>query len=219
MQSDQRPIEEIIIQDHNETREVYKKYCDEFDRNEKLKWYRQLVYLIAKHSIAEEVVLYPLVRERVHNGNIMADLDIEQTRRIKEQLVNIQDNVNWESPEFDLRVKALWSDLQKHMDKEENEDLKVLPLQVPLQDRLNAGKKFENRKLIAPSRPHLHVPDENPTMETIMGLLLAPVDKFKDLFAKFPTAEECDQCKVDKSSVKTNISETSGTTQSYSHLS
>jgi hypothetical protein len=218
MQSDYKPIEEIIIQDHNETREVYKKYCTELVKDEKKKWYRQLIYLIAKHSIAEEVVLYPLVREKVHNGDIMADLDIEQTRRIKEQLVNIQENVNWDSPEFDLRVKALWSDILKHMEKEETEDLKVIPLQIPLQDRIDAGRKFENRKFLAPSRPHLHVPDENPTMETLVGLLMAPIDKFKDLFVKFPTKEECEHCKVEQSKTVTNVGECSGTT-TYSHLS
>jgi hemerythrin superfamily protein len=208
MISDYKTIEELIIQDHNETRAVFKKYNDEFNRDEKFKWYRQMVYLIAKHSIAEEIVLYPLIREKLHNGDIMADLDIEQHRRVKEQIANLQDNVNWDSPEFDLRVKALWSDVIKHMDKEENEDLKVLPLQVPLQERIDAAKRFENRKMLAPSRVHLNTPDENPAMETIMGLLLAPIDKFKDLFAKFPDSEQIEQVK-DQSTKMSSIGQMS----------
>jgi hypothetical protein len=210
----EKPIEEIIIEDHNETRQVFKKYCEEFAKEEKLKWYRQMVYLLAKHSIAEEIVLYPLVREHVHNGNILADQDIEQHRRIKEQLVNIQENVNWDSPEFDQRVKLLWQTVIDHMDKEENEDLTLLRSQVTMQDRINAGKKFENRKLIAPSRPHINAPDDNPTLEMLVGLLVAPVDKFKDLFVSFPEKSQIENLKTGSQNIETSSHLLEGTSTS-----
>jgi hypothetical protein len=198
MISEYKPIEEIILNDHNETRAVFNKYNNSPDKDEKLKWYRELVYLIAKHAIAEEIILYPLLRDNVHNGEAMADQDLKQHRLVKEQIVYIQDKVKWDDPEFDVHVKAMWVDLCKHMNKEECEVLKELPLQVLLQDRIDAGRKFENNKMIAPSRVHLNIPDECPTMEIIIGLMLAPIDKFRDLFSKFPEKSEIEQVKQEQ---------------------
>lgn len=197
MYTEFKPIEDLILEDHKETRLVYQKYCDAINNDDKMKWYRQLVYLVAQHSIAEELVLYPMVRERIINGSQMADLDIQQTRRIKEAITDLQ-NYTIDNPQFNIRVKSLWNELEAHMSKEEKEDLKVIPMEIPLNDRINAGKKFENRKMLAPTRPHTTSPDQSPTLETIYGLIVAPIDKFRDLFSSFPEKTELEMIKQQK---------------------
>jgi hypothetical protein len=187
-----RPLEEIIREDHNEARALLNKYKESSNREEALKWYHQFVWLLTRHAIAEELIFYPLLREKVTNGQVLADIDIEQHRIIKEDLVRIQ-SLDVNSPEFEQNVRIMWEDLIKHMEKEESTDLKIFAQEVSMEERINAGKKFENRKLIAPTRPHTLIPDTYPTLEVIIGMLVAPYDKFRDLFTSFPDQKEVEK--------------------------
>jgi hypothetical protein len=76
--------------------------------------------------------------------------------------------------------------------------IKKFEIEIPLEERIEAGKKFENRKMLAPSRPHVSTPDESPTLETLIGILMSPIDKFMDLFSKFPEKYELDNIKTQK---------------------
>jgi hemerythrin superfamily protein len=121
METKFKPIEEIIIEDHNEVKLVWHKYINTPNQDEKFKWYRQFVYLIAKHTIAEEIVFYPLIRERLVDGNILADTDIAQTRRIKQMLVDLRDLKIFDL-DCDNKFRACWNEIDEHMSKEEQED-------------------------------------------------------------------------------------------------
>jgi hypothetical protein len=210
MVSNFKPIEDIILEDHTQTRLVWQKYLDSISQQDKLKWYSQLVYLCAKNLIANEIVLFPLMREKLVNGNILADIDLTQTRRLKQMLVDLRD-FDITNPEFDNRLKAFWLILSEYMNKIKQEDLKKLALEIPIDERIDAGRKFENRKMLAPSRPHVILPDDNPTLETLLGLLVSPIDKFMNLFSKFPDQSELDNLKLQKD-LPSKISETTTTT-------
>jgi hypothetical protein len=210
MVSNFKPIEDILLEDHTETRLVWQRYLDAISQEDKSKWYRQLVYLLAKHFIASEIVLYPLIRERLVNGNIMADLNLTHTRRLKQMLIDLRD-FEITNPEFDNRLRAFWLEMNEHMNKIEQEDSKKLVLEIPLNDRIDAGRKFENRKMVAPTRPHVVLPDDSPTLETLLGLLMSPIDKFMDLFSKFPDQSELNSLKLQKD-LPSNISGSTTTT-------
>jgi hypothetical protein len=98
------------------------------------------------------------------------------------------------------------------MVKKEKDDLKKLMQDIPLNDRIEAGRKFENRKMIAPSRIHVNTPDDSPTLETLTGLFIAPIDKFKDLFSKFPEQHELTNIESKKVIPTTGSTTTSTTT-------
>jgi hypothetical protein len=186
-----KTIEDYIIEDHMEARSLLNKYNSSIDHTEKLKWYKQFLWEICRHSIAEELILYPMMRDRLENGKIFADSDLEDHRKMKEDLAKLQ-HISPESSEFDIMVKQVWNELLLHMAKEE-EELKIFAAEVPLDLRVEAGRKFQNRKMIVPTRPHTMIPDSNPTLEAIFGLLVAPVDKFLDLFTKFPDQKEVEK--------------------------
>jgi hypothetical protein len=203
-----KPIEEMIIEDHTEVRNLLNKYNSTTDHSEKLKWYKQFLYEICRHAIAEELVLYPMMREHMVNGKLHADADLEDHRRVKEDLAKLQ-HIDIKSSNFDFLLMNTWNALLLHMSKEEDE-LQLFASEIPLKLRIDAGKKFQNRKLIVPTRPHTMIPDSNPTIEALFGLLVAPVDKFLDLFTSFP-----DQKEVEK---VTKVRDIQGST-SYSQVS
>ena len=104
------------------------------------------------------------------------------TKNILEELQNTSD------PEmFDKKMENMMADLREHIKKEETEDLAYLEETVSAEDRETAGTTFSLGKKIAPTRPHAAVPNKSAALEAALGLLITPIDKFKDLFTAYPS--------------------------------
>lgn len=88
-------------------------------------------------------------------------------------------------PEFIPTIESLMTDLKRHMEEEENEDLPALEKALPAEHSDHLEKSFERTKMFTPTRSHPSAPDK-PPFETVMGLLAAPLDKLGDMFRKFP---------------------------------
>jgi len=43
---------------------------------------------------------------------------------------------------------------------------------------------------VAPTQPHAMIPEKPVALEAALGMLMAPLDKFTDMFKDFPSAEE-----------------------------
>jgi hypothetical protein len=71
-------------------------------------------------------------------------------------------------------------------------DLPLLRKHVSLTDRIMYGERFYNRKKIAPTRPHPTAPDKPGVLGEAMGLMMAPIDKFRDVFRNFPAQSRSD---------------------------
>ncbi len=190
--STHQPVEEYIIEDHNEIRALIDKYFNTSDRTEAMRWYNQFVWNLARHSHAEELILYPFWRKDLAHGEDIVKDSIEDHQKVKKMLVEIQ-SLNPLDDQFRKKVETMWSNLRKHLEEEENVYLAQMRQEISLENRISYGKSFENRKFIVPTRPHLSAPENLPTLEAAMGLILAPIDKLRDLFTSFP-----DQDKVNK---------------------
>ena len=188
MKSSSRPIEDCLILDHNEIRSYYDYYNAAIEYKDKQKYFNQIGWEIARHSVAEEIVVYPVIRERVPDGNILADDSLEDDRKAKKTLSELN-SLDPNSVDFAERFSIFMLDIFSHIDKEEKLHIPKLVERIPLEERISMGQKFENRKIIAPTRPHLWTADKYPFLETLEGVLLAPIDKFLDLFKSFPPKE------------------------------
>lgn len=93
------------------------------------------------------------------------------------------------SPEFKQTLKTLMSSLAEHIKEEETRDLPALEAALAsssnVQDTETLAKSFKRTKMFVPTRSHPSAPDK-PPFETVVGLMAAPMDKIRDVFAKFP---------------------------------
>jgi endo-1,4-beta-xylanase len=77
-------ISDSIIHDHKELKEYYGKIKSANDDDTKTRWRNQFVWELARHSIAEELVVYPAMEKYIKpNGHDMAEKD-----RQEHQVVN-----------------------------------------------------------------------------------------------------------------------------------
>lgn len=68
-------VSDRIKHDHRELREYYDNIKKAARDEDKIKWQNQFVWELARHSIAEELVVYPAFEKYVPDGAKMAEKD------------------------------------------------------------------------------------------------------------------------------------------------
>lgn len=174
-----------IKQDHRELEDYYSKYlASANDETEANKWFHAFVLELSRHAIGEELVLYPLMDTLNEKGKRLAQESREDHEKTKKDLYELQSITNSEL--FNQKFHQLFAELKIHIDKEEKNDLVFASDSLTVDELEKAGKAFSLKKKIAPTRPHPSIPDKPAALEAILGLLVTPIDKFKDLFTSFP---------------------------------
>lgn len=98
-------------------------------------------------------------------------------------------NMKAKDPDYIAKLNEIWAPLSKHMKEEEEKDMPALEEALAVKagpgESKSMATSFGRTKAFVPSRSHPSA-GENPPFETVMGLLLAPMDHISDLFRKFP---------------------------------
>lgn len=189
------PIDELIIMDHKDLRVFLQKFEQSSEFEEASKWLHQFIWEICRHSIAEEIILYPMLK-KIPDGREIWTESLEEHRKIKEILSHVGKIKDLKL--LKAKVQECSEILMHHIDNEEKEILPAINSHFNKQDLINEGNRFLRRKFIAPTRPHTMAPDSIPTLESLVGLLVAPIDKFRDIFmAPFPDQVEVEKIKKD----------------------
>ncbi|PKS05929.1 hypothetical protein jhhlp_007762 [Lomentospora prolificans] len=177
-------ISDIIKQDHREIQQAYENILDSKDPSDKVRWRNQFTWELARHSIGEELMLYPAFEKHVQQGKSMAARDREEHLMIKKDLAVLQD-MSPDHPEFGAVLGSLWGNLRQHIQEEEHEDLVALEKALSPEESDAMVRSFQRTKMLTPTRSHPNAPDK-PPFETVAGLMAAPLDKIRDLFREFP---------------------------------
>jgi hypothetical protein len=177
-------ISDTIKSDHRELEECHNNILNARNTDEKTRWQNQFCWELARHSIGEELVLYPAFERHLPNGKEIADKDRQEHLSVKNHLKVFQ-NLSAEDPKFESTLSDLWKDLSEHIKEEENDDLPKFEEKLQADESESLSTSFGRTKMFVPSRSHPSAPDK-PPFETVAGLLAAPFDHLSDLFRKFP---------------------------------
>lgn len=80
-------VSDAIIEDHRELKTYYDKIMNSADATTQTEYQNQFVWELARHSIAEEIVVYPAMEKHVINGKDMAEKDRQEHRTVSSQLM------------------------------------------------------------------------------------------------------------------------------------
>lgn len=78
-------VSDPIIKDHRELRDYFKKImaAKEDDHDTQVRYQNQFVWELARHSIGEELVVYPAMQKHLgEQGKKMADKDREEHQKV-----------------------------------------------------------------------------------------------------------------------------------------
>ncbi|KAJ6187019.1 hypothetical protein N7519_001927 [Penicillium mononematosum] len=177
-------IIDTIKKDHREIESYYGKIITSKDPDEQTRFQNMFIWALARHSIGEELVLYPLFEKTLSDGVQMANKDRDQHMQVKKQLKAFQ-NMTPSDTQFVPTIRELMEHLSEHIKEEESDDLPRLEAALTQEDSEDCSKTFGRTKMFVPSRSHPSAPDK-PPYETAIGLLTAPIDHLADLFRKWP---------------------------------
>jgi len=76
-------VSDFIKHDHRELEEYYNKIIDpDSDQDTKTRYQNQFVWELARHSIAEEIIVYPAMEKYLPGGKAMADKDRDEHNKV-----------------------------------------------------------------------------------------------------------------------------------------
>lgn len=71
-------ISEAIKNDHRELEEAYHNIIKSTTTEDKVRWRNQFTWELARHSVSEELLVYPQLERLLSNGEFLADRDREE---------------------------------------------------------------------------------------------------------------------------------------------
>jgi hemerythrin superfamily protein len=135
---------------------------------------------LVRHSVAEEMYLYPAVRQHLPDGDRIADKELEDHAGV-ERLLKDLESMQPDDGDFDRLVGKLQGEVTEHVRDEEQRLFTMLREHCPQEMLDELGDKVRQAKKTAPTRPHPASPDTPPGNK-----LLAPgaglLDRARDAF-------------------------------------
>lgn len=75
-------VSEAIKHDHRELEDYYSNILTATSDDEKTRWQNQFTWELARHSVGEELIVYPAMEKHLANGKAMADKDREEHQKV-----------------------------------------------------------------------------------------------------------------------------------------
>jgi hemerythrin superfamily protein len=173
----QQDIVDDIISDHREVEEVFTE-IEKGAGGAKRDLVEHVIAELVRHSVAEEIYLYPAARRVLPDGDKLADHELEEHAEA-EQLMKSLEKTDAEDPEFDELTRKLIDAIRHHIEDEENDLLPKLRDACDADELRELGEKFESSKKMAPTRPHPSAPDRPPANK-ILGPGVGLIDRMRD---------------------------------------
>lgn len=170
---------DVIVRDHREVEEMFKQLESGTGTPEdRRSTADHVITELVRHSVAEEMYMYPAARKALPDGDELVDHEIEEHAEA-EKLMKELEGLDASDPRFDELVTRLIADVRHHIDDEESDLLPRLRETCSPDDLIDLGDKVTAAKKRAPTHPHPSAPDTPP-----LNKLLAPgaglVDRLRD---------------------------------------
>ncbi|KAJ5795924.1 uncharacterized protein N7518_004464 [Penicillium psychrosexuale] len=179
-------ISDVIKDDHRKLESYYNIIVNSEDQDEQTRYQNQFTWELARHAVAEELVVFPAL-EKLRAGKEQLDDDRREHKALKEML-NVFQDLNSSDPRFFPTITLLMEGLAQHMKDEEANELAILEESLTSDESEKLAESLSRTKIFVPSRSHPHDLD-NPRYETAVDLLTAPLDHLQDLFRRWPEEE------------------------------
>jgi hemerythrin-like domain-containing protein len=138
-------------------------------------------YLImdsSRHEAAEEQYFWPIVRQRMKEGQALADKAISQEQRAKEILARL-DKSSSRDEDFDRLLAEYIPAARQHIAFEEAQVWPGLRQVLTPDEAQDLGEKIQAAEDKGPTRPHPHTPPSPGVLKTT-GPAVAVIDKLRD---------------------------------------
>jgi len=133
---------------------------------------------LMRHSVAEEMYVYPAMRKHVPDGDAAVEHDVKEHQELEEAM-KVLESADTAEPAFLEGLNHLEAILRDHIDDEEKDQFPQLRATIPHDELVAIGKKVETAKKLAPTRPHPAAP-HSALFHKALGPGVGMVDRLRD---------------------------------------
>jgi hemerythrin superfamily protein len=170
----------FLIDQHNEVDSMFAQLegMDGATDDKVQRLAEQVVMSLVKHSVAEEIYLYPTVRKVLPGGDGIADHELSEHDEAEQTMKRLE-ALTPDEPGFWPTLHELIGEIRHHVAEEENSLFPMLRAACSEEQLQELGRKVEQVEKVAPTRPHPSAPSEGAALAA-----LAPgaglVDRVRD---------------------------------------
>ena len=169
---------DVLTTDHREVRDLANQISATAGSEERRELTDQLIAELVRHSVAEEMYVYPAMRDHLPNGDEAVEHDTQEHKEL-EKLMKQLEGADADSTEFEDTLRKLQLVLIDHVQDEETEQFPQLRAHIPAAELVRLREKVELAKKIAPTRPHPGAPNAE-LFHKLVGPGVGLVDRLRD---------------------------------------
>ena len=180
--SDTLDVVDLLTRDHRVVEELFARIegltglPDDGSRAELHGLVEQVTIELVKHSVAEEVAVYPKIAAKIDKTEaarlVQEQAEAEVTMKALEAL-------HPGDPQFDIRLTDLISQIRAHVAEEEAAAFPQIRRTFTPDELVAMGKEVTTVKAVAPTRPHPAAPD-TPPGNILLGPVTGLFDRLRD---------------------------------------
>lgn len=175
-------VPDLLRREHSELKQLLGE-LDKLPQDQRAGAFTGIVHALVQHEVAEEVVVYPELRQ-LPGGAPICDLGLAEQSNAEEALAYLE-RLPMDDPNFLSSFAKLRTDVLRHADHEEEQALPLLEQNLSGEKLLELGARFTAAKAAAPTRPHPNAPD-TPPGNIVAGSVAAVIDRMRDAMSKPP---------------------------------
>ncbi|MCX5339796.1 hemerythrin domain-containing protein [Streptomyces atratus] len=177
-----------LTADHHELEALFAQIeAQPVDHPQRRELADRLTAELVRHSVAEELHLYPAVRKHLSHGAVLADKELADHAKVEQMLKDLEDR-HADDPQFNDIVAKLKFEVASHVRGEEHELFPKLAASFPPEKLDELGRLVRRAKEKAPTRPHPSLPNTPPANKLLVpGVGL--VDRVRDLLSSRTTTD------------------------------
>ena len=141
--------------------------------------FEQVSTALSVHAVAEEELLYPLMRRSIPDGEQLVEHALDEHQTVKEALARLE-KMSADNIDFEGELRTLMTNVREHIQEEEGELLPLLQQHVDQKTLDSLGPQLQAAEAMAPTRPHPNAPN-TPPGNILAGAGAMIVDKARDI--------------------------------------
>lgn len=145
--------------EHRVVDQLYFEYKNTEDAGIKKQKVNMIIHELSQHAAKEEMVVYPVIRAKLPNGEALFQRAVNEHQEVKNDLYQIDQLSNAKDQGLDALLAKVMSEVQQHVREEEGELLPLLSQSLTPAELDSLGNQFKAAAAAAPSRPHPDAPN------------------------------------------------------------
>jgi hemerythrin superfamily protein len=180
-----RDVVDVLTADHREVEELITEILGSQNRNHQRDLADQLIAELVRHAVAEEMFVYPAMREHLPEGDRAVEHDIEEHQELETLMKRLEGAEAGQAEFLDL-ISQIQDVLADHVRDEENDQFPQLRAHLPQHELTSLAERVELAKKVAPTRPHPAAPNSE-LFHKLVGPGVGLVDRLRDRLSDRPT--------------------------------